>query len=308
MTSASKAHRPSVGVGVVSICSARHLARCLDALAQQVDCGAFEIVVAFDPALDDVAALARCYPKIRFVSDAAERTPLELAARAVRETSGEVVLLTEDHCVPASDWVARLSDAVLSDCSAAGGAILADPRADAIAYAFYFVDFFRYAPPFSKAESPTLSVCNVGYRRERLKALGITDGGYFHETAVNDALRAAYGPLLLDPSPRVTMHRHVRFSDAVYERYAFGRLFGCTRLDSCSNAKAWLYRLGTPLLPLLLMTRMCAKGLVGAEARRRFLPAFLPTLTMVLAWSWGEWLGYLTARRPRHLTVAREIR
>ena len=29
---------------------------------------------------------------------------------------------------------------------------------------------------------------------------------------------------------------------------------------------------------------------------------------MVLWWSWGEWLGYLTRRHPRSLVVAPEIR
>ena len=32
----------------------------------------------------------------------------------------------------------------------------------------------------------------------------------------------------------------------------------------------------------------------------------VPLTLMVLAWSWGEWLGYVTETRPRDLTVAAE--
>jgi hypothetical protein len=93
----------------------------------------------------------------------------------------------------------------------------------------------------------------------------------------------------------------------VRERYAFGRLFGCTRLAFTSPAMRAAYTLGAPLLPLLLLGRMARRALAAAPLRGPFLRALPALVAMVLAWSWGEWLGYLTRRRPADLTVAQEL-
>ena len=102
------------------------------------------------------------------------------------------------------------------------------------------------------------------------------------------------------------MRRNVRFIDAVWERYAFGRLFGCTRLQRTSQPLRLVYTLGAPLLPGLLMGRMIHKAFSDASLRKHLARSILPLIAMVLAWSWGEWLGYLTRQRPKDLTVAQE--
>ena len=69
---------------------------------------------------------------------------------------------------------------------------------------------------------------------------------YFHETAIHEALRERFGTLWLEPRSVVTMSRHVTLRDAVYERYAFGRLFGCTRICFVSGGKRFLLRAVRP--------------------------------------------------------------
>lgn len=296
----------SVSVAVVGICGARDLARCLDALARQQDAPPFEVVVAYDPALADVAALEGRYPQVRLVANAGQRTPLELASRAIRESRGTRVLLTEDHCIPAPDWVARLLAAMAPGRAAVGGRVRVRPGTGPVDWAFYFVDFFRYAGAGRPGPAPSLTVCNVAYRREDLDALDVPWHELFHETAVNDGLRRGGGELWLDPRAEVSMQRHVRFADALRERYAFGRLFGCTRLDFSRPGARLAYVLLAPALPVLLLGRMAHKALTTPGLRRPFLTA-LPALTaMVLAWSWGEWLGYATRKRPDSLVAAQE--
>jgi len=104
------------------------------------------------------------------------------------------------------------------------------------------------------------------------------------------------------------MARHVALGDALYERYAFGRLFGCTRLAYCSGAKRVYYAVFAPALPVLLLARMAGKAFSSSRLALSFLRALVPLTLMVLCWSWGEWLGYLTRRHPRSLIVAPEIR
>lgn len=295
-------------VAVVGICGARHLERCLEALERQEDAPPFDVVVVYDPQLTDIPDLQERFPKVRMISNEGQRSPLELASRAVREADGRIVLLTEDHCVPARDWVRRLSEACTEERAAVGGVVETDPAANAVDRAFYLVDFFRYMRPVDEGESVTLTVCNVAYRTDRLREIEPLWSEIFHETAVNDALRERFGPLWLIPDAEVRMRRRVRFGDALHERYAFGRLFGCTRLAFEPSWRRVYYAVLAPALPLLLLGRMTRKALVRRGWLRPYLEA-LPALTMmVLAWSWGEWLGYLTRKRPRYLVVAPEIR
>jgi hypothetical protein len=52
---------------------------------------------------------------------------------------------------------------------------------------------------------------------------------------------------------------------------------------------------------------MVRKALRSGPLRRRLATGWVPLVLMVLAWSWEEWLGYLTGRYPGRLTVAPEV-
>ncbi|MCE9594278.1 MAG: glycosyltransferase [Planctomycetes bacterium] len=305
---ASSVDHQRVSVAVVGICSARHVERCLQALEHQQGAPPFDVVVAYDPHMQGVDEIAKRFPKVRFVSNAGQRNPLELASRALKEASGEVLLLTEDHCIARPDWVKTLVKAhETPGRSVIGGVVEIADGATATDWAFYFVDFFRYARPAPRGGSPTLTVCNVSYKKEQLAAIRDVWDVYFHETAINDALRTKFGELVLEPDAEVTMGRHVEFGHAVYERYAFGRLFGCTRLLFVPG-KRLFYCLFAPALPLMLLGRMAQKAFRSPRLTRDFLRSLFPLTTMVLWWSWGEWLGYVTKKHPKSLIVAPEIR
>lgn len=297
---------PALSVAIVGICSAGHLRRCLEALDSQEGAPYFETVVAYDPAIEGIDEVGNDYARVRLVCNLGQRTPLELASLAIRESRGAVVLLTEDHCIPSPDWVAKLSGSLTDDCGAAGGVVELAEGTTAVDWAFYFVDFFRYSDPVEAGESPTLTVCNVAYRRSDLDAVADAWDDIFHETVVNNSLRRRIGPLCLGPGPRVMMRRHVRFRDALVERYVFGRLFGCSRLERTQGPMRVAYKLFAPVLPVLLLGRMFRKAIGSSRHRWQLISGCVPLTLMVLAWSWGEWLGYLTETRPRDLTVAAE--
>ena len=297
----------SVTVGVVAICGATHLARCLDALAAQINAPPFDVVVVYDPHLEDVPALAARFPSVRMIANAGQRSPLELAARAVAEATGDRIFLTEDHCIPQPDWVRKLYDAQAPGRAAVGGLVHTVDETNSVDWAFYAVDFFRYMPPAVRGPSPSLTVCNVAYRRDQLRAIETLWSEIFHETAINEALRERFGDLWLAPEAQVHMRRNVRFGDAVYERYAFGRLFGCTRLQFAPGRRLY-YSVFAPALPILLLGRIARRSFRSAKGAARFLRALPVLTTLVFAWAWGEWLGYITRKRPASLVVAPEIR
>ena len=298
---------PSVTVAVAAVCSPKHVERCLQGLAAQKDAPPFEVVVAHDPAWGDLSGLMREHPGARTVARRGAGNPMELATLAIQEAQGEIILLTEDHCMPSPEWVRRLCDALQPGRAAVGGAIETDADAPGIVWAYYFVDFFRYMKPIPDGPAHAVSVCNVGYRRADLLQVRSAWEHGFHEPAVHQMLQQRFGTLWLVPGAEVRMRRNLQLGPAVKERFTGGRMFAVQRLQFASPGKRLLYAALAPALPLLLLGRMARKALRRPGVYLSFLRA-LPALgTLVAAWSLGEWIGYLTGHPPHAVVYAPEV-
>lgn len=305
--SAIRVQQQTVTVVVVAICSLQNIERTLSALRAQRDAPLFDVVVASDPRLGSLEKLRVTFSDVRFFSRDGCRTPIELAALGLKAARGDRILLTEDSCLPEPQWVRSLAHSTSDGRGAVGGVIEAGDSASGAMWAFYYVDFFRYMSPSASGESPTLSVCNVAYRRSDLNELYDLWKDGFLETDVHNALRVKFGPLEICTDAVVRVRRNVRFRDAVYERYAFGRLFGSARVAHATRRRRAYFGVFAPALPVLLMGRMTAKAALNPHARGKFVKSLPSLVTMIAAWSWGEWLGYVTAKRPRRITTAPEI-
>lgn len=298
----------SVSVGVVGICGARALSGCLAALSRQVQAPPFEVVVVYDPVLSGVRELAGLHDDVRWIESDQGCEPAVMAARCLSEAQGSIILLTEDHCRPAPDWVRRLCDAHHADAAVVGGSIEIDSTARPVDWAFCYVDFYRYAEPLSAGPASHASVCNVAYKRSCLEAVRPCWRETLHETALHGALAERFGPLVMEPEARVTLLRQVRFGDAMRERYVFGRWFAARRVEHASPTARVKWIVLSCLLPAVLMARMTRTAMKRPRLRRPFARSLMAVTALVLAWSWGEWVGYLTARPPRDLTAARQTR
>lgn len=300
---------PRVTVVICGIAGADHIARCLEAVLAQRDAGPFDVMVVADPHLPGVDELRPRFPTARIIRNEGQSTPIEIASRGLREAKGEILAFTEDHCTPDSEWLRRLLAAHKEGRAAVGGAVETPHEGDPVTWAFYLVDYYRYMRPFAEGPVPTLTVCSVSYRRDQLEAVRPMWEKTYHETAVNAALAEKFGPLWIVPDAIVRTRRNVRLGAAVYERYAFGRMFACNRnAYSGSRLQRSVYALLAPLLPPVIMWRMGRRAFRLAAARRMYLHSAAPLLAMVLAWTWGEWLGYLTNRLPKDVNAAPEIR
>lgn len=297
----------SVSVILVAIGSLSHIDRGLQGLRDQQGAPAFETIVAADPELGDLSALRSKYPDIVMLSREGCRTPIELTTAGLRAATGDRILLTEDSCVAHHDWVRVLSGTEWRGRAAVGGSIEPMPDVSPSMWAFFYVDFFRYMRPLVEGVSPSLSVCNVAYHRSQLAEVESLWANGFHETEIHRALQERFGPLHICPDAEVRVRRTVTITDAVYERYAFGRLFAATRAAYAGTGRRLFYLVFSPALPLLLMGRMTAKAVKSRPTFAMFIRALPALLSMVFAWTWGECLGYLTRRRPARITTAPEV-
>ncbi|HEY0876795.1 MAG TPA: glycosyltransferase [Vicinamibacterales bacterium] len=293
-----------VAIAVVCTSGAESLARCLTALRHQIDAPSFDITVVSDPALGALDDVRQRFPEVRVVVNAGQRTPLELVSRALRECDAGLVLLTKDYCVPGPGWVRAMVDAQRDARGAVGGRVEVAPDASATEWAYYFIDFHPYSEGAAGGPAPSLTVCNVAYRRAALDTVRATWEKTFVEVRVNAALSERFGSLWLEPASTVIFERRLTLAAAVRERYAFGRLFGCSRLDGCSSGRRLLYAALAPALPAVLLGRMARTAVRSRRHTAALVRGWLPLTLMVLGRSWGEWLGYLTGRPPRSLVTA----
>lgn len=298
---------PDVTVVVVAICSAPQLRRSLEALEAQDAGQGFEVIVAADHRMKGVEALAPEFPGVVFLSREGCNTPIELTTLGLNAARGERIILTEDSCVARPDWLSQITATPWEGRAAVGGVVEPTPGISPAMWGFCYVDFFRYMRPVADGPAPSLSVCNVAYHASHLQAVADNWRDGFHETVINGALAERFGPLWICPAAEVRVRRHVTFADAVYERYAFGRLFGATRIARDGPGRRLYYAALSPALPFLLMARMAAKAKQDAALMRLFVRSLPAIAVMVAAWSWGEWLGYVTGRRPKRITTAPEI-
>lgn len=293
-------------VVIVHMCGPQYIERCLKLLAAQHDPPSFEAVVAHDGTLEGMTVPPVSFP-VRLVSQPPLRTVIDLAGLGVKHARGDVVFLTEDHCAPNPDWLRSLHVKLLPGRSGVGGSIETDPDTRGATWAFYFSDFFPYAPPITEGPARALSVCNAAYRREDLEHVRASWENGFHEPTVNHALQASFGPLWLVQDAGIRVRRDVSLRDAMVERYTQGRLFAADRVKGGSAIRSVLYAALSPLLPLVFLTRMAAKAKNQPATSWRFLRSFPQLCCLVLAWSAGETSGYLTRRPPSRVIYAPQM-
>jgi hypothetical protein len=286
-------------VVVVSLEGGDALEATLGALRQQDPCvGGVEVIVVGMPT-QTIVARAGLEGGFRLLPSSNAASPAVARARAVAEARAPLIALTEDHCVPAGDWCARIVAAHRESHAAIGGAIAKRTPAESLGWAIYFADYSRYMPQMRAGEAPYLSDCNVSYKREALDEVRDVWREAFHETAVHAALLARGASLWLDPSILVYEDRHLPLRALLSDRYDHGRLFAALRSAELSAGKRLALSILAWGLPVLSVGRIAMRTILRRGAVGRLL-ASLPSLVMITAaWAAGESAGYATGRQKQ---------
>jgi hypothetical protein len=288
-----------ISVVVVTVESAERLRSCLTALQGQAP----EILVPWDGSHGPCSALQQEFPGVRFLpAGAAKQTCAQLRAQGIAHASGDIVAITEDHFTPAPDWCRRIAEAHREPHAAIGGAVEKQTPDTALSWAFYLADYLRYLDP-REGPSAHLTDGNVTYKRAALIEIRHLWEAEFHENVVHAALAARGGSLWLSPRIVVRQKRAMTLRGAVRDRYAFGRLFGSTRVEGMKPAARLRLTLVCALLPAVLLMRIASHVL----RTRRYTAAWLramPALVLIsTVWAWGEFVGYVTARPDQSLSA-----
>jgi hypothetical protein len=281
---------------------------CLNALAESSAGIRLECLVPFDARLEGAEALAERFPWALFI-DARDHVNAEnfgtdsrehhdiLRAVGLRNATGPIIALLEDHGTPSSGWCKSVLRAHrASDAAAIGGAV--ENGVDrTLNWAVYYCDFSRYQSPVPPGDVEFASDSNVSYKRDALMKVKQHWLNAFHETSVNWELRRRGEKLRMDSDMVVHQTRHtLSFVPALKERFVWGRSFAGTRASEISGLLRLFFAAFSFVLPFLLTARIVMQG-IGKSRHLGKLAAASPLIFFLqIFWAAGEFAGYATGR------------
>ena len=287
--------RPKISVVIASVNGPEHLGECLAALKSQTLRDQAEVVVA-DCCGDGVTQLIRDkYPDVQLISFAERKTVPELRAIGMKRARGDIVTITEDHCLAEPHWYERILEAHEKRYGAIGGAVENDPSIlRAVDWAVYFCEYSQFMNPVPAGEVADIPGNNTSYRREFLVHIAdLLEDGSFWESFLNARLQEKGIKLYSDPSIVVYHKKVFEFGYFVSQRYHYSRSYAGMRLRGGPVWKKFLYAGFSPLLPVLLIGRIGWR----VWSKKRHLVRFVKSLPFLVlftfCWAWGEFIGYL---------------
>lgn len=159
---------------------------CLDSVTQQTYSD-YEVIVVDDASTDDTPSMIkRDYPQVTYIHLEHNRGPAAARNIGIYRANGDIIVFTDDDCVPPRDWLERLMDgyARYPQIAGVGGALEAPAemlRHNALARHERSVWRDEYGARDSELlggfEIPTGGTNNMSYRR-----ITLLNAGGFDET------------------------------------------------------------------------------------------------------------------------------
>lgn len=223
---------------------------------------------------------------------------LELRALAMGEARGDIVAVTEDHCVVSPDWCARILDAHARHPGAAAirGAMLNGSPDRLVDWASFLVNQAPHLPPFVGRDTDAiLPMGCVSYKRSALESRPARAEPWPIEVRdYREWLRDGHA-LVADQRIWVVHHQSVGFVRTFKLQFHYAR--SVTGIRRRRLTRRDVIRLaGAGLLPFYRTART-AMICVRKNVSRRTLVATLPFIVGIYCCKGtGEVMGYLFGR------------
>jgi len=286
---------PVVSVVIASVNGLPYPLSCLEALSTQEGDIPIEVVVADCTGPGTVTAIRERFPATRILSFDEPTSVPALRAAGIAAARARLVAVTEDHCVPRPDWVRRIVEVhARTGWAAVGGGVVNGPTERTVDWAVYFCEYGHMMSPVPAGPSDVIPGMNVAYDTEQLAPLRDVFAEGMWENFLHDRIREAGYTMGLDPSIVVAHDKYFTVPMFLSERYHLSRAFAGGRVAGASLPVrlAWAGAALTAL-PGLLVLRAVRNVWRRPPYRRRFLAAFPLVVLFSVAWSVGEFVGYL---------------
>jgi GT2 family glycosyltransferase len=280
-------------VVIASVNGPEYLDACLPALARQRGAVRAEVIVADCCGQKTAELVATKYPDVRLYSFDKRLTIPELRAFGIARSRGDLIVMTEDHCVPAEDWYDSLVTAHQQPYIAIGGAIENAATERLVDWAAFLCEYSAFVQPVEAGVVHDIPGPNVAYKRAALDHMqDLLDEGRW-ETFLHARLEEHGFELYRDPRVVVYHRKFFGLSEFLSQRYHYGRGFAGMRMQHAPLWRKAVYAAGSPILPPLILWRI-GRRLFRRRRHRSIFVKALPLLTLfTLSWSLGEIVGYI---------------
>ena len=275
---------------------------CLAALAPQARAVGAEVLVA-DGSAGPPPSPERLPPGVRWLRHPGASV-LELRALATRGARGAIVAVTEDHCLVAPDWCARILEAHARhpDAVAVKGAVANGSQERLVDWAAFLLNQAPHLSPFvGRPTDAVLGISSVAYKRPGLERLAAREPGPV-ELHDHRAWLASGDRVVADERIQVRHVQSVGFLTTSALQFHNARTVSGLRRSRMSW-RDWVRLAAAPLLPFVRTVRTVAICL-GKPVSRPTLWASVP----LILWFYGckgagELSGYLAGpgRSPGRL-------
>ena len=286
--------QPTVSVVIASGIRGEFLFRCLDSLRSQAKSQSAEVIVV-DRCGDEVMVrLSRDYPFVTAIPAELNHRPSipELRQIGARKAGGDIVSVIEKYCIAPPDWLETIRSSFREGDIAIGGPMLPGNSPRLCDWVVYFCEYHNYLPPWVDGDRDLLAGSNIAYRREALmRHVDVLGEGYW-DVVLHPALRKEG---TFHSVPAMGSYHTGPFDYGYYlkQRYLLSRSWAGTERKRISPGKWLVYLVVAPILPFVFLTRIAQRVFKSRCHIGRFLEAIPLLIPVLIAYVWGEWLGYL---------------
>lgn len=231
--------------------------------------------------------------------EAPDRNMPRLKAIGFDSAQGDTVAFLEPKGVPAKGWLDALHRAIRDEPAAAiGGSVVFSGHPRAINRAAFLFEYGGFSPAELRAGAATdlagnnmavprklfAEICGDILRREGLNK------PFCQRMLVDNGVEIA-----MAADMRINLETDHRTRGFLASRFQYARCFGGTRIREAPFGRKIMYRLGSALVPLMVLVRR----LDGARSTKDVPLTFsvtCMTTVICLTWSAGEVLGYWFGR------------
>ncbi len=284
-------YQPSCSVVIAWVNAFEFLEPVLVALAHQ-SLPPVEIIVATRLPENERVRLAESFPAVHVIAAPPDTTIPVLRAMGIEASRGEVVLVTEDHCIPSAVWMARGAASIAAGSSIAGGPVENVWPSRLRDWAAFLTEYSGVVRPAGEGISNVIPGNNVAYRRDAALEIAryLSDGLW--ESFALEQICAGGHRTAFDRDMIVYHRRPFDFMYFAGQRFHFCRSWAGMRRRSIPRLARAAHAAGSVLLPFILWGRSWR----NLSVRKRFTARFAVCAPLIFfyfcAGAAGEMLGY----------------
>lgn len=284
---------PDISVVVPSVNGFGDLEGCLQALERQRADVDIEVIVVDRLGEPVRKAVRERFPNVRVIEVEPSATIPEMRDVGFREASAPAVGVLEDHVLVRDGWAREMLSSLASGAQVVGGPVENAATDTLMDWASFLCEYSHCVPPLPSGNVDWLPGNNVVYSREILGRYGDVIAEHKWENRLHDAIRDGGTPLVCRPDIVVDHKKHFSFAEYMSQRYLYSRSYAGARVKGAPLPKRLVYAAASLVLPPVLFYRTVTRIRAKGRHQEHLAPSLPYVAVFVLAWAWGEFVGYV---------------